>query len=224
MKKRILVIGDCHFPFASSKLSRLYDVAESLEPTHIVQVGDLYDMFSFSKYPRTQNVMTPKQELERGMKMARTMWAKLTFILPDAKCYQLLGNHDIRPLKRVIESAPEAETLLDFSSLFRFDGVTTMKSDRDELIIDDILFMHGYRRHGDHMKHNNMTTVCGHSHHGGVVFSRHGKKIIYELNAGFLAEESSKPLSYGQQRKISRWTLGCGFIDEWGPRFIPFGD
>lgn len=219
-----MVIGDTHFPFASSKISRLYDVARDLKPTHMIQVGDLYDMFSFSKYPRTQNIMTPHQELEKGQRMAIKMWSTLLKTAPDAKCYQLLGNHDSRVMKRVIESVPEAETLIDFSSLFRFEGVTTMKSDREELIIDDILFMHGFRGHGDHMKHNNMTTVCGHSHHGGVIFARLGKKIIFELNAGFLAEENSRALSYGQQKKISRWTLGCGFIDEWGPRFIPFGD
>lgn len=225
MRKRILVIGDTHFPFVSSRISRLYDVAKELQPNHIVQVGDLYDMFSFSKYPRTHTIMTPRQELEKGQKMARSMWDKLKTIAPDAKCHQLLGNHDGRVMKRIIESVPEAETLIDIGSLFRFQGVTTTASEREELIIGDILFMHGFRsKLGDHVSHNKMSTVCGHSHVGGVVFVRLGDEILFELNAGFLAAEESKALGYTAQRRISKWTLGCGFIDEFGPRFIPFGD
>ncbi len=105
--------------------------------------------------------------------------------------------------------------------LWEFDGVTTMGSERDELIIDGILYMHGFRKHGDHVKYNLMSTVCGHSHTGGVVFHPIKGKTLFELNAGYLGDPKSAALSYTRQSKISKWTLGLGYIDDYGPRFVP---
>jgi predicted phosphodiesterase len=223
-KKTILVIGDTHLPFINaSGLRQAENLAKQLKPNVIVQIGDLMDMYSWSKYPRTLNLITPKKELELGMKMAYQMWENLRKASPKSKCYQIYGNHDERPMLRLMEKAPELESLIDFKSIFTFPGVETSNSQRDELIIGDILFQHGFRsKLGDHARHNGMNTVCGHSHKGGVFYMRLGEKTIWELNAGYLAKEDSTPLGYTKQRRISTWTLGVGFIDHLGPRFIPF--
>ncbi len=106
--------------------------------------------------------------------------------------------------------------------LYRFKGVHTVEDDREELIINGIIFMHGYRsRAGDHMRYNGKSTVVGHSHTGSVVYEQKSKRnIIWELNAGFLADETAEPLRYRPQT-TSKWTLGYGLIDSSGPRFIP---
>jgi hypothetical protein len=108
------------------------------------------------------------------------------------------------------------------SKLFEFPGVKTQDSQRAELVLDGIMFMHGYRsKAGDHANHNNLSTVCGHSHRGSVSFLRRGDEVIWELNCGFLGDPSSVPLSYTRQRTVSNWTQGFGVIDKQGPRFIP---
>ena len=86
----ILVLGDTHFPFASDKaLKALYRFAAKIsatEPiTHMVQVGDLYDFYSCSKFPASRDLMTPVEEIRRGRSQAEAFWAKLQDIAPDAR-------------------------------------------------------------------------------------------------------------------------------------------
>ena len=96
---KILCIGDTHFPFVNKEaLEKLYSFAEEHRPEYIIQVGDLLDCYAASKFPRSQNIYTPKQEEELGISMAREMWSRLHKICPSAVKHQLLGNHDIRTL------------------------------------------------------------------------------------------------------------------------------
>lgn len=164
----------------------------------------------------------PEQELSRARNQAVILWRTLRS--SGARCYQILGNHDLRLIKRAQERLPEAQELIQKSvlELYRFKGVTTIEDDRDELKIGDITFHHGYlSRLGDHMRLFGTSTVVGHSHTGGVIFEQRNGEALWELNAGYLADETSEPLRY-RPTKTSKWTLGAGFIDANGPRFIPY--
>jgi predicted phosphodiesterase len=226
-KSKILVVGDTHMPWMDKGCySWLMDLAAEMRPEVIVQVGDLYDMFSQGRWARSYDLITPKQELVQGREQAEEFWAMLQKRAPGAKCFQIKGNHDDRPMKKVIEKAPELTSLLDINHLWNFKKVTTIHDSKKELIIDDIAFMHGFRSQlGAHARFNQMKTVCGHSHRGGVVYmpirGLKGKsEIIWELNAGYLGDPAEVPLQYSAQSLIN-WTQGAGFIDKRGPRFIP---
>jgi predicted MPP superfamily phosphohydrolase len=188
-------------------------------------MGDLYDFYSFGRFPRSVSFITPRAELEQGREDAVEMWALLRSAAPKAKCFQLLGNHDERIRKQVRSKFPEAEAVLDhlrMDSLWEFDGVKTQKGQADELIIGDVVFQHGHlSRMGDHMRHNHMNTVVGHSHHGGVVTMRYRNKSLWELNVGAVPNMKATPLKYGLNNKLFKSVLGYGLIDEKGPRFIP---
>jgi predicted phosphodiesterase len=218
-----LCIGDSHFPFHNRKtVGAIISLCRKLKPQVIIQLGDLLDLYSYSRFARSQNIMTPAQEVKRGRKDAELMWKELRQASPKADCFQILGNHDARFAKQVLDKLPEAEHLLKgVYELWKFDGVITSNSDRDELILDGVCYQHGYRKFGEHARSNGMSTVCGHLHRGGVQYSRLGNKTIWELNAGFCADENSIPMSYSKQRRFSQHTQGCGVIDEYGPRFIP---
>jgi hypothetical protein len=219
----MVIIGDCHFPFVHKpSLDKSIAFIKEFQPKYVIQIGDLYDMLSHGKFPRSLNVYTPKDEMNEGRKMALDMWAKIKEVAPKAECHQVLGNHDIRPMKRIIEAYPEAELFMDFEKWFKFDGVTTHSDIRQELIINGICFIHGYRsKLGDHRDFNKMSTVVGHSHLGGVNFKNYGSEILFELNAGYIGDPESKALSYTSQ-KIVNWTHGLGVIDSFGARFIHF--
>lgn len=221
-QSRVLVIGDTHFPFVDTDaLSALYLFAEQVKPDCIVQIGDLYDFFAHSKFPRTHLTFDPQQEAQLGFEMASAMWKTLKAIVPDASCHQLLGNHDARPLKRILETYPEGEMFFSIEKYFQFPGVQVYFDTRQELVLGDAIFLHGHKSSlGAHRDYNLANSVCGHSHQGGVSYRQIGGKILWELNAGFLGDASSKALSYTPQR-ITKWTLGWGYIDEWGPRFVP---
>ena len=129
--------------------------------------------------------------------------------------------------KRIIKKAPELAHLIDFERLHTFPGVNTVKDHRDELVLKlfgyPIIFLHGYlTKPGQHLNKNRECTVIGHSHTGWVHYaSGLGGDTMWELNAGFLGDATSLPLSYTAQRKIDKTTLGFGVIDNYGPRFIP---
>ena len=220
-KDRILVVGDMHAPFACQKtLKQIYEIAAKEKPTHIVQVGDMYDFFCFSRYSRSMNWMMPEQELQLGRKKAAEFWATIKKAAPKAKCFQLLGNHDERLIKRVLEKAPELESVTDIHSYFCFPGVTTLKDYRHELVIGDIIFHHGYLSgKGQHKRKNAMNFVGGHTHLGYVDYEVMAGKVLWELNAGYVGDPESPVFAYTPQKSNFK-TRGVGFIDEYGPRFI----
>lgn len=223
--RKILVIGDVHFPFVNlNALQMVYDFAKKEKPDVIVQIGDLDDQYSNSKFARSLNIYTPKAEDELAREMAEEMWATLKKMSSHADCFQLMGNHNARVLKRVMEKFPEGEHLIENAMRERmtFEGVTTIHDPTEELYINDILFLHGhYSQLGAHRDYNRMNVVCGHSHRGGVNYRSYNGETFWELNAGFIGDPYSKALSYRPQR-VHNWTTGLGFIDQYGARFISF--
>jgi predicted phosphodiesterase len=224
VKNRILIVGDLHMPYHNKQAMRkLYETLKQLKPTHIVQIGDLYDQYSFSRFTK-KNITTSTQELRRARNDGVQFWKQCKKLARSANCYQLLGNHDIRLTKRIADKVPEAYEFVkeELNRLYTFEGVKTIYDERELLKIGNVSFHHGYLSQlGAHSKSHGCNIVVGHSHTGGVVFEQRAGKIIWELNAGYLADEASEPLRY-RPTKTSKWTLGVGFIDSFGPRFIPF--
>lgn len=210
---RVLCIGDTHFPFHHRKaLIRLYRLADRFKPTHVVQLGDLFDQFSFSRYPKLLKI-TPDRELADARSAAEAMWSHFKGL----SCYQLMGNHDDRALKKALSVAPELAPLIGKSlrELYSFTGVTTINDGREELRLGKVFFHHGHRaKLGDHAKYNQECTAVGHSHNGGTMFFPRKGKILWELNAGFLGDINSPAFGYHAQKRCHTTTLGCGTIDE----------
>jgi len=223
MKHKILIVPDLHFPFHNKvALSRVIAYAKKFQPTHIVQVGDLYDNYSFSKFRRSLNLVTPAKEIKKAHHCAVQMWKELRKVAPTAKCFQLMGNHDARFIKRVLERLPEIEDVIvdPLNKLYEFEGVTTVYDDRDYIIIDNILFTHGYMCGiGKHLKAFIQNVVIGHSHRGHTYFETHKGKTLFELNVGHLTDLKALPLCY-TPIKISNSNLGFGVIENNEPKFV----
>lgn len=225
----IMVVGDTHFPFVSmNSLSLLYALVEVLKPRHVVQVGDLYDMLSHSRFPRSRNAYNPFEEMSLGFEMSQEFWRKIKNLSPGVKCYQILGNHDVRPLKKILEHYPEGEVFFSIDRYFQFEGVQTIMDPRELLMIQGIGFTHGHGPMGSHRDATGKNNAHGHTHKGGSHFKVVGgsfigepKKTLWELDAGFLGDPNSKALSY-TPLKVNLGTEGVGWIDALGPRFIPF--
>ena len=216
-----IIFGDLHFPFVHQpKLNKAFEIVAALKPKRIVQVGDLYDMLSNSKFPRSLNVYTPGDELALGRKAAETFWGTIQKLVPRVECHQILGNHDWRPMKQVLAQAPELEMFLDFEKWFKFDGVETNFDIRKELILDGIAYIHGYKsRLGEHMEYMRRPVICGHTHKAGVVYKNYGDTVHFEMNVGYLGDPDSKALSYTPQRH-THWTHSMGRLSEHGPQVI----
>jgi hypothetical protein len=226
---RILALGDVHAPYQNDKyLSDVAAFAKDFKPNFIVQIGDLYDQYTHSKYSKSLNVKTPKDEDASARKAGLSVWQTLQGASPKAQCFQLRGNHCVRAYKRILEKAPDLEEAVTayYDNLYSFRGVRTLVDDRSELVINGILFIHGYLANlGDHVKYNRQSTVVGHSHRGGVVYSRIDGKTVFELNCGHVADDEQLPFSYTPQR-TNFWTPGFGVVETLkngvvSPRFIP---
>jgi predicted phosphodiesterase len=224
----ILILGDCHYPFASKRaINRVIDRLSEKPFAHIIQIGDLLDQYCFTRFPK-QNIMLPDREIKYGRELAQRMWAKIHSLQPQSTLVQILGNHDVRLIKRCEERLPEAQDLVKATllELYRFDNVLTIEDPREEYFINHpihgkIAALHGYKsRLGDHTKFMHCHTVHGHTHKGGVAYIPIMGKLLWELDVGFLGDNNKTPLGYTPQ-KTSNSTSGWGEIDDLGPRFIP---
>lgn len=194
----------------------------SVQPQFVVQVGDIYDDFSLSRYARSLNVTTPAKEASEGRKWAEEMWAEVAAASPKSKRIQIKGNHDDRLSKRLLEACPEAEAYTDVNSRFRFEGVRLVDESFEELFLGDVVVQHGHKKFGTHAPHNLAPTITGHTHHGGVAFFQNRRGVYWELNAGFGGDVNSPVFRYRSQKHLHGWTLGLGIVDALGPRFVPF--
>lgn len=218
---RIVIIPDTHHPFTDyAKLEKVLGFIEKFKPSHVIQIGDLYDFYTFSSFSRSIDLITPAEELRQGRKGAEDMWDNIKYVAPKAEKFQLLGNHERRIFKKLMANAPEYESITNINSLFQFDGVRSFLSDRSELVINGIVFMHGYSTSlGYHMRYFRAPVVHGHTHRGSVLFESASDVALYELDCGHLVDTESVPFSY-TETKTTKWLSGFGVIDELGPRFI----
>jgi predicted phosphodiesterase len=225
VKDLMAIAGDTHFPFIHKPTQKLFlEFNKKEKPKYIIQMGDLFDMYSYSKFPRSHNIYKPQEEIELARGMAEEFFATLRKDNPKAKMFNLLGNHDVRPIKRVMEGLPEFEHIAKdyLKKIATFNGVTLVEDYRDILKIQGIGFHHGYLNAlGQHRDKNLMSMVVGHTHRGGVSYRRFGGDTFFELNAGLMGDPNSKGLSY-TDTKIQEFTLGFGVIDQLGPRFIHY--
>lgn len=224
--KTVLAVGDLHMPWHSRPtLLAIYEAIRRIKPHVVIQMGDLYDLFSFTRFPRTHNIYTPSQELALARKDAELFWSSVQHAAP-VKCrrVQLWGNHDDRAVKVALAKAPELEEFVTagMRSLMRFDGVETVDDSRHVYMIDDVGYHHGYLlQPGAHARSFGHKIVTAHTHYGCVIPVKLEKELVWELNVGFAGDRFAKPLSFAAQRRFSRYTLGYGVVDAHGPRFYP---
>lgn len=193
----------------------------------IVQLGDLYDLYSFSKFAQRHR-LTARDELRHGREQAEEIFRLLNRAAPNARVYLIRGNHDARLVARIAENFGSAlDDILErgVRALWEFPGVETIHDTKTVLELQGIKFTHGHlSKIGAHSEAMDLSNVvCGHSHTGGVVFRRHNSgRISWELNAGYVANPFDPELNYRPLTKYFKWTHGIGFIDAHGPRFIPY--
>lgn len=224
-KKTVIAIGDAHCPWASPRtLSAVYKLIAKVQPDIVIQMGDLMDAFSFSRFPRTMNGYSPQQELKLARRDGERLWNSVQDAAPKAKCIQLFGNHECRVVKKALADAPELEHFVEqgMKSIMQFENVELVDDSREVFMIEGVGYLHGYLlQPGAHSKSFGINTVTAHTHRGGVFPHKLERELIWELNVGFVANRHAGPLGYGPQRRFSNWTLGVGLITPEAPIFIP---
>lgn len=223
IKSKILVGGDIHFPFQHKPtIERFHEFNREFMPDYVIQMGDLYDMYAHSRFPKSQNIYKPEEEEILAREGAEDFWGQVCKDNPNAKKYQIMGNHDERPVKQTLSLQPTMEHVVKrhLKKLMTFDGVELIFDYREVLKIDGVGFHHGYLSQlGAHRDSFLENMVVAHTHKGGVSTRRIRNQVLFELNVGFMGDPESKAMSY-TPTKQENYTLGFGYIDRFGPRFI----
>jgi hypothetical protein len=220
-----LAIGDMHEPWScDGSVSLIYSLIEQIQPNRVIQMGDIYDMFSFAKFPRSRMIIRPDEEIRIARERAVRFWEQIGKLAPSCSRVQIVGNHDIRPVKRLLESnAPELEVFFNFKPLFEFEGVKTFHDPRENVIYDGVEYTHGHLKSGAHRLKLGKDVVHGHTHKGGVITSKVNGKWLTELDVGYAGDPQAPCFTYTQKTSDNRgWTKGCGLISPLGFKFIPF--
>lgn len=152
------------------------------------------------------------------------MWSEVHKASPKSKCIQLMGNHDDRPIKRLMDHCPELEPFINIKDWFVFDKVKTIHDSREGYEIEGILFVHGFLSGlGKHALFFNKSVCRGHSHHAGIVFyNRHGNERngIFEVESGYLGATGAMPFKFTSS-SFTQWRRGITLIEDGIPKFIP---
>lgn len=221
-KKKVFIFSDIHFPFQNKqKLNKAFELLEKEKPDVVIQIGDLLDQYVFSKYTRDLSIITPEKEIKLAIKQANEFWKRVQKIVPKARCIQLLGNHDVRVVKRIREKLPELATMFNLTkTLYQFPKVECLESDRSFIEIDNVVYCHGWLSTlGQHARFFRKSVVHGHSHRPGIVFERLSKEFTFEMDVGHLADEKSLPLSYTASTN-SKWLVAVGVVENGQPKVI----
>lgn len=82
MASKVFAIPDTHFPWCDHKaLVKIYDAIENMSPDVVIQLGDVLDLYSWSRFARSLDIMTPKEELEAGLSDYRVFWKTIKKIV-----------------------------------------------------------------------------------------------------------------------------------------------
>lgn len=223
--KKIIAIPDLHFPFIDSDaLKEVYKAIKSEKPDIIVQLGDLYDQYCFSRFDRDLNVIAPKEEIQAAKAMSKIFWTKIRKA-SDADLYQLCGNHDIRFAKKILNKLPELsyEIAELRGKYYNFEGVKTFYDDREFLEIDNIIFVHGWLGgNKKHMKHFGKSVVRAHSHSAELYLNQSYNteyNLHFEMQCGCLINESAVPFNYTSST-MTKWKHAFGIIENGFPRLV----
>lgn len=219
MGKTVLTFSDSHCPFQDKKAFKaIIKVAEEKRPDVIVANGDVYDLLAFSKYPRNPYLITPEQEITKARYLLEQLFYDLNKASPKSKIFITRGNHSMRLHKRVLEKLPELLGVFDFDSLWKFEKVETIMDPREPLIIDDVIYVHGWlSRPGATLDYLQQSCTIGHLHKAYIIYKKIRNKVIWEANSG----HTSNPLGIGMSympSKITNSVTSFLYKDDIGPR------
>ena len=148
---KVFAFSDPHFPWVNmKKLKAVYGAIKVEKPDVVINLGDLYDLYMFSRFSKDLDIIKPRQELCRSRRKAEEMWSYIKEIAPDAQLLQMSGNHDARCLNLIKHNAPQLLSTMREAQIkyFTFKGVKTYYSERDYVEFDGVVYCHGWYARG----------------------------------------------------------------------------
>lgn len=233
----VLLIGDVQWPYHDAVVtSKIIKVAERYQPSRIVQIGDLIDMPTVSRWAKHEALEyagTLQQHID-GVR--NDFLSPLRKAAPAAKIQWVSGNHDERVADYVKKYAPALAPLraLSMESLFDLDALGVEYVKGPVRVATNTYALHGHecggyaaspsawdgkftKRYGSQ---NNY--VFGHTHAGFLITRATGwggnVSPRWTMNLGSTMDPTQ--VTYVKDGSLS-WTMSFAWLEDDGKRVWP---
>jgi len=213
---KVLAIPDIHLPFTNwVKLQAVAKLALRLNVDRIVQLGDIIDGYSWSRFEKEVSHDAPDIEYKRVCENMK----KMHRLFPEMDI--LVGNHDHRMIKsaKIGRLPTKHQNMIAPWNEFDFEGWAWHHK---PLEIDKVVYMHGDfapMKAIDKAKLLGKSVVQGHTHQCYIEFVETLGHSVFGAEAGCLIDTSSVAFSYhkGLRKAVAD---KCMLIDNGHPMII----
>jgi len=172
--KRIGILSDIHFPYYDkAALNAAISFLIEWQPSCIVLLGDIIDCYQLSSFEKDKRNRSFKYELD----MLASFFVELREVFPNQRIIYVLGNHERRYERQLLQNLPELIEL----ELFNFSNVIKAREHNIEVVNNKRILKCGHLHlaHGDEFKGGIIAPVnpargyflkaktnilCGHNH------------------------------------------------------------
>lgn len=216
--ERILTISDIHAPYHhTDTLAFLAYLKKQIQPTLVVQVGDLKDFHGISFHDSDPDLDSAGVELDKAQKFC----SELEELFPEM--YILGSNHGDLPARKAKAHGLPKKLLKSYNDIY---GVDKGWKFVDDLLIEDkeqkIYFAHGIAKDGLKLvKERGVCTVQGHFHtEFNIKYASTPYDLLWSMQVGCLIDKNSLAFAYNKL-DLSRPIIGSGSIVNGRPYLHP---
>lgn len=210
----ILFFGDVHAPFEDKRAMRLVlEVARTLQPHHLVCMGDLMDCYSVSSHSKD-----PSRKADLAWEVGYTEGILDAFDALGVKGQKhfIEGNHEHRLQRFIADKAPMFEGLVSIPQVLGLKARGwTFTPYRTHTTLGKLVLTHDVGYAGRYAAHRTLdalqhSVVTGHTHRiSAVVESNLMGEPKIAASFGWLGDANS--IDYMHKGKVTRdWALGFG--------------
>jgi predicted phosphodiesterase len=217
----VLILPDTHLPASSKKLiEKAAAIRDEWQPDIVVQLGDLIDAKAWSRFAKSSDDDSAALEWEKTEKQAEILHS----YFPDMIILE--GNHDVRLMRKACQDAGiPAKMLKTFQEIFGFKG-WKFHNKTTPLIIDNVAYIHGDEVSAPLStlaQKLGRSVVRGHTHQGGLLFTRYFDREVFAMECGALIDETHNAFGYASKNPRRSW-IGIGLVEDGkSPHLISLG-
>lgn len=207
-----LVIPDLHVPYHHEPtVNIIFQVAEDLDPEHIVFIGDCFDAEHLGSWTKDTVEEGLYKTLDEIDEFREEILQPLRGICPDSEYYWCGGNHDMQRIKDAIEDLEKRKRVIDLEKEFPDIKLTEYNQ---YVKIGKMHYTHGTyhnkyhaRKHVDQYQVN---VMYGHTH-TTQTFTKHTKTDRQPIKATSIGAACDLNPSY-MKNKPNAWVHAFGVV------------
>ena len=218
MSNIVYAIPDLHLPWTSwHRVEELatrikFDKRQKGNTVHVIQLGDLIDGYSWSRYPKSPEAVSAQLEWDQTI-LAVDRLAKL---IPEMVVLE--GNHCLRPMKKAMEAQLPKQLIKGLHEAFDVPGWKWHMGSR-MYEHNGVLYCHGDEfpiaatNVGLAASRLGQSLVFGHTHQASIAYVNVFNKSYFAANAGCIVDEDAVCFRYAAKNPRRSWQGYVEIVD-----------